>query len=55
MFRLVALAHCTRTNKVLHHTIHVREVEVVAESVQRALDALMALLMDRPQHLLHQR
>ena len=36
MFQLVALAHCARTNKVMHHTFHVREVEVTAESVQRA-------------------
>jgi hypothetical protein len=55
MFRLVALAHCARTHKVLHHTFHVRKVEVAAESVQRALDAFVALFMYRPEHLLQKR
>ena len=55
MVGLVALADCTATNQILHHTFHVRKMEVAPESVQGALYALMAFLVDRHQDLLEQR
>jgi hypothetical protein len=46
VFWLVALAHCACMDEILHHTFHVREMEVAAESMQGALDAFMPLFVD---------
>jgi len=43
---LVSLTSGTCPHKVLHKTPHVGEVEVAAESVQCALDALVATIVD---------
>jgi hypothetical protein len=49
---LVPLARGATANKILHNLFHVREVKVAAKSMQRALDALVSLLMYRCHDLL---
>jgi hypothetical protein len=55
MLRLVALTDDTCPDQILHRALHVREVEVAAETVQRALNTLVPFFVDGHQNLLQQR
>jgi len=46
VLRLVSLTSGTHPHKILHNAAHVGEVEVATKSVQCALDALVAIVMD---------
>ena len=55
VLRLVTLARYARTHKILHHLTHVREVKITAESMERALDAFVPILVNGHHDLLDQR
>ena len=55
MFRLVALTGSALADEVLDDAPEVGGVEVTAQPMQRALDALVAVLMDRGNDLCQQR
>jgi hypothetical protein len=52
MFRLEPLACHTRPYEVLHQASHVGEVEVPAQAVKGAVDALMPIVMHGDHNLL---
>ena len=54
MLGFVLLTHRALAHHVLHPLLHVGEVEVAPEPMQGALDALVAVLMDRPHDFLEQ-
>jgi len=54
VLRLVPLTSCTGPHEVLHLPPHVGEVEVAAEPVQSAVDALVAVIMYRGHDLLQE-
>ena len=51
MLRLVPLTSGAGTDEVLNVLAHAGEVEIAAESMERALDALVSVLMDRSDDL----
>ncbi|XP_021309766.1 uncharacterized protein LOC8080735 isoform X3 [Sorghum bicolor] len=55
LLRLVALAHRTRADEVLHHPFHVRKMKIPAETMQGALNAFMSFFVDSQQDFLQQR
>lgn len=55
MLRLETLAHRARAYVVLHSPAQVGEVEVVAQPVHGALDALVTVIVDSREQLLQQR
>ena len=54
VLRLVPLTSRTGPHEVLHVPSHVGEVEVATKSVQRAVDALVAVIMYRGHDLLQE-
>jgi hypothetical protein len=55
MFRFVALADHTRLNMFLDHRTQIRGMEIAPETVQRPLDTLMAIIVDRGNQLVEER
>ena len=51
---LVSLADDARAHQVLNKLLHVRKMKVAAQSVQRALDSFMSILMDSGHDLLNE-
>jgi hypothetical protein len=47
MVGLVPLASVAHLHELLHQTTHVGEIKISPEAVQRAVDALMAVVVDR--------
>ena len=54
MLRLVPLTCSTCPHKVLHNTTHVGKMEVAAEPMYSALDALMSIIIDSNHNLLQE-
>jgi hypothetical protein len=54
MFRLQPLARRARPHEILHQASHVGEVEVPAQAMQGAVDALMPVVMYGGHDLLQQ-
>ena len=54
VLRLVPLTNGARAHKILHKLLHVRKMKVAAQSVQRALDSFMSILMDSGHDLLNE-
>ena len=54
MLRLVPLTSGACMHKILHELLHVRKMKVAAQSVQRALDSFMSILMDSGHDLLNE-
>ena len=52
---LVTLARAARPYELLHNTTHVGKMKISAKTVEGALDALMAVVVDRRDDLLEQR
>jgi hypothetical protein len=47
MVGLVPLASVARLHELMHQMTHVGEIKISPQAVQRAMDALMAVVVDR--------
>jgi hypothetical protein len=47
MVRLVPLESVARLHELMHQMMHIGEIKISPQAVQRAVDALMAVVVDR--------